>query len=399
MTRSASERMASVTSFFEGVETLPDLFSRRAELTPSGHAFLTQRDRGDWEAVRWVELERETVSMSMQFAALGIGSGQRVGIIAATSVEWEIAQRALLRVGAIVVGIDPYYPDAVLNALLAELDLRGLIVEDEATLRRITPRALQRLSLLARVTGAEDSEPAFPSLRRLRARPPASSPMIAAPDASSPALVAFSSGSTGRPQALLYTHAQVVHACKCILGLYPELSDEARLVCWLPIANLFQRMINFCATAKGAASYVVADPRRVVDVLPIARPEVFVAVPRFLEKVNQGMSGRLEHRRAARRLVESTIALATKLRHAERNGHRIGPLARALHTLADRIVLSRLRAVFGGNLRYIVSGSAPMPRWLIERFEAIGIPVLEAYGVSGNLVPICAQRLSDRKPG
>src|SRR5205085_1318169 len=91
--------------------------------------------------------------------------------------------------------------------------------------------------------------------------------------------------------------------------------------------------------------------------------------------------------------------LARARLEARAAGRRLGPLRAGAWRVADRAVLSRVRRIFGGRLKFIVSGSAPMPMELLEWFEAIGIPILEAYGTSENIVPIAANALHDRRSG
>ena len=98
-------------------------------------------------------------------------------------------------------------------------------------------------------------------------------------------------------------------------------------------------MINFCATAKGAVSYMVEDPRRVVDVLPIANPEVFVAVPRFCEKLYVGMMQRIAQRPFLANLVERSMSLGAALRMDSSRDSHISPVTRVLARLADRRAL------------------------------------------------------------
>ena len=400
MTHRAIDGAAALAQFFAGVETLPGLLAKRAALTPSDPAYVAQGSNGVWNTTTWSEFRDDVAALSLQFAQHGLVPGARLGILARTSLGWETAQMAALTCGATVVGIDPYYPDALINELMAKLGVTGLVVEDAATFWRLSENAQNRFEFVVYLCSeAPRDKGNFPTLQKLRElRPgPAAWNPVAQPGA--PALVAFSSGSTGNPKPIVYTHAQVVHACRSILKLYPELSPGTHLVCWLPLANLFQRMINFCATAKGAVSYIVEDPRHVMDAVLIANPEVFVAVPRFCEKLHAGMMQRMGEHSFLARLVERAIALGTELRLSQSGRSRIPPMKRILASLADRLVLARLRAVMGTRIKFIVSGSAPMPPWLLERFCGMGVPVLEAYGVSEDLVPVAANRLAERKTG
>jgi len=400
MIHRAAESAASLAQVFAGIDTLPDLLARRAALTPSAPAYFTERPDGVWTAKTWSEFRNDVAAIALQFRRHGVASGSRIGILARTSLGWETAQMAALACGATVAGIDPYYPDTLINELVRQLGLTTLIVEDASTFGRLSAANRNRFEFVVYVgddVGQDHGR--VPGLDKLRANGSGAAAWNPEARPGAAALVAFSSGSTGKPKPILYTHSQVVHACRSILELYPELSPGTHLVCWLPLANLFQRMINFCAIAKGAASYMVEDPRQVMDVVPIASPEVFVAVPRFCEKLHAGVMQRVGERPLIAGLVERAIALGTALRAARPGETRISLTKRVVATLADRVVLARLRGVMGKRIKFIISGSAPMPRWLLDRFSAIGIPVLEAYGVSENLVPVAANRLAERKAG
>ena len=390
----------TVAEFFAGVETLPEMLAKRAELTPSDAAYFVQLADGAWKAKTWSDFRSAVDALASEFAGEGITPGTRLGILASTSFGWETAQLAALGCGATVVGIDSYYPDALISELVVELGLRHLVVDDPGMLGRLSKGAKDQLVFVAFIRdGPVRSGNAATKFVRVQADARPHRPWSSLAQSTEPAIIVFSSGSVGSPRPIAYTHAQVVHACRCILDLYPELSPNTRLVCWLPLANLFQRMINFCAIAKGAVSYMVEDPRRVIEVLPVANPEVFVAVPRFCEKLYAGMMRKVSSHRRVSRAMEGAISLGAQLRGAEAGRSRVSQPKRMAARFVDSLVLSRFRAVMGTNLRYIVTGSAPMPRWLLDRFSGLGIPILEAYGASENLVPIAANRWAAHKAG
>ena len=209
-----------------------------------------------------------------------------------------------------------------------------------------------------------------------------------------PATIIFTSGTTGAPKGIQYSHRQLCLAVASILVAFPDIDEGSHLSCWLPLTNMFQRVINLLAIGCGAQTYYVEDPRTIMTHIGSIEPHLFIGVPRFYEKLNAGMIEKIRQRPAwqqalvawALRVGESYAGLLRRAKHPNR-------LRRLYHRLADHLVLKHLRSVMGANLRYMVSGSAPMPVWLLERFHAMGLLVLEAYGMSENAIPVAANRL------
>ena len=122
-------------------------------------------------------------------------------------------------------------------------------------------------------------------------------------------------------------------------------------------------------------------------------PDLFIGVPRFYEKLYAGVMTTIDKTPAWQKWL---IALALRIGEHHANVLRSGEVPRwfesAWYRLADWLVLGRLRYVMGARLKYMVSGSAPLPSWLLERLQAMGLLVLEAYGLSENLIPVAANQ-------
>jgi long-chain acyl-CoA synthetase len=211
--------------------------------------------------------------------------------------------------------------------------------------------------------------------------------------AQSPATIIYTSGTTGQPKGILYRHEQVVLAIHAITEAYPSIAVGSRFVCWLPLSNLFQRIMNLAAMHVGGTVYLVANPLDVLKALPVAKPDIFIGVPRFYEKLYDGMQKEIERKPApVRWLIRKSIDLALEVSRVRRDGGKVpAAKARALR-LADRVVLAKLRSVMGGRIQFMVTGSAPTPMRLLEFFHAIGLPLYEAYGMSENVVPMALNR-------
>jgi len=371
-------------------DTIPRLLAYRCAQTPGDAAFGVAEAPGAWRFLTWKEFSADVNRLARALADCGIGRGSRLAIVARTSVDWERTQMAALKLGAVAIGIDPNYPDATLAQVLEATAPKAIFIDDASTLDRL-PASI-RASFELAVAFRGDTEGGRAGVRSLRSMiesaPAGPYPSGSEPSPEDPAIVVFTSGTTGPPRPIAYSHRQVVLAVDEILAAFPDIGEGSRLLCWLPLANLFQRIINFCAVARGATSYVIADPREVMLHLTSASPHVFIGVPRFFEKVQAGIEDRLTARPAlTRAFVRWALALG---RRRERG---IG------WWLAELFALRRLRAVFGKDARYLISGSAPMPQSLLEWFEAIGLPVLEAYGVSEDIVPVAMNRPGVRRPG
>lgn len=386
------------------VLTVPDLLAARLQATPESPAFFVQGDGEAWHAVSWRQFGHSVARAAQGLAGAGVGAGCRVGILSPNGLGWEVAQHAVLSLGGCVVGLDIHYPDSILGELIAATDVEVMIVRDLAQWARLPPDRIPTVRLVCVMDGPPPEggirsisldHPPGPGPSEAPGQAPVSGSRI--PD-TSPALIVFSSGTTGTPKGIAYSQRQAVLAIRQLADAFPAIDGDTPVVCWLPLANLFQRMINFCAMAQGRASFIVADPREVMAVLPRANPEIVIGVPRFFERVEAGMMATLRSLGSPTRQI--TLTLMELLAPPDRAANPFRALFRRLALpLAERVLFPRLRAAFGTRVRFLVSGSAPLSPQTHRFFEMLGLPVFEAYGVSENIVPIAMNVPGHRKAG
>lgn len=376
--------------------TIAARFDERCLATPDRPAYFEHSEVAGWTPRSWREHALDVSRLCGHLAARGVEHGVRIGICAPNSYVWETVQMSVWKCGASVVGLDPHYPAPLLSRLIVQTGVRMLFVSSAAQAEAwALPAGVQ-------VVAMEGPAPAGGSALTtwMRAKAEVGTPPPVAPE--DEAMVVFSSGTTGDPQPTAYRHEQLLFAVDAILQKFSDVRENSRLICWLPLANLFQRMVNLCGMVRGATTYLVADPRTVMARLPEVDPQVFIGVPRFFEKFHRGVTGAsIGDRRSAVRgwAIGLAVRLAQRRAETRRQGRQLPLHAACGWWLADRWVLQRVRRAFGRSLAYCISGSAPMPAWLIEWFDAVGIPILEAYGASENIVPIAVNSLQCRKPG
>ncbi|MFO7717331.1 MAG: AMP-binding protein, partial [Desulfohalobium sp.] len=373
-------------------QTLPALLHRRVQETPQTLGHYVRQGEGQWRGYSWRETGEDVAGLAAGLIRLGVAPGEHIALMAPTSRWWEVAQLAVLMAGGVVVGLDPNETTANVNAICVKAAVGGIIVDTPEVLSRFGKEV--RAGFHFAVSLGEDG--ALPTGCTRRSDLHVNGALgrweefdRAEPD--NPATVVFTSGTTGPPKGIRYSHKQVVLACQAIVEAFPSLGADTKMVCWLPLSNLFQRMINHCALMINAQVFFVTDPKRIMTFLPEIQPDVFIGVPRFFEKVHAVFLQQVAAQPLPIRLLVRLALLLGRAR-ARKNQGAVAWGVAPLHQGMDALVLKRLRRVFGGELQFMISGSAPMPVWLLEDFRAMGILILEAYGISENVVPMAMNR-------
>ena len=366
--------------------TVPACLLERAARSPRATAF-HRRTADRWVGETWESVLARVRTLSGHLIHLGLLPGDRVVIMMPTSIEWEVCHLATLAAGGVVVGVDAHDAADNIRHIVRTVAPRALFVAHQEQ-RRIIAEHMAAPPLFSVIDGPA-TEDGCHSLHDLLDRPEAALDSWPRARPRDLATIIFTSGSTGQPKGVAYTHAQLCLACDAILERFGSVGEGTRFACWLPLSNLFQRIINLCGMIRGGESYFVDNPTQIIDRLPEIRPTLFIGVPRFFEKLHAGIEDNLAKRPVwVRAGVRWARRVGHRFRQHERDGRRPNALLSITHRLADRLFLSRIRGLMGPDLRFMVSGSAPLPVWLMENFHALGWLVLEAYGTSENVVPI-----------
>lgn len=387
--------------FYSDCRTICDLLIKRSRINPEENAFFSLDNNDCWQPINWSYFARNAKKVGVKLHSAGINKGEYVGIIAPTSPNWEYTQMGALSVASIVVGIDQHYPPDQLSYILGIIGLSALFVQDREILGKIPPEIRDKIKLIIIFEGNPQysNECSIDEVLSNNEIPEDKYKSIE-PLPEDGAVMVLTSGTTGLPKAIVFSHKQVIVAVKTILDVFDDIEADATLLCWMPLANLFQRVINFCAISKGITSYIINNPKNLMDYVSEVNPDILIGVPKVFEKIQAGIMEQVKEKMLINRWLIQW-ALRVGYNHIKMKRPSTGPglVDKLSWLLADKIILRYLRAIFGSRIRYLVSGSAAMPVWLLEWFEAIGLPVLEAYGISENIIPNAINRFSERKLG
>jgi long-chain acyl-CoA synthetase len=346
-------------------------------LTRRGSASVTYREFG--RAVR---------EIAGGLAAVGIERGDRVSILAGTRPEWTLADFGAMCAGAIVVPIYHTNSPEECAYILSHAEVRAVICEDAqqaakvAAVRHACP-ALEHVILM------EGEAPGTTGLDALRARGTSAPPDLCERRlhpmrGEDIATIVYTSGTTGPPKGCLTTHANLL----ATVGMYEDrlaLAGTHPLVyLYLPLAHSLARVAQIVTIeAGGTLAFWSGDPRAIVTELAQIRPTHFPSVPRVFEKIHAGVMGAVEEQGALHRAIfRRALATRAAVRRTERAGRAVGRAEGLRHAVGDRLVLAKVRALFGDRLVLGLTGAAPIAREILEFFDACGVEVLEGYGMT-----------------
>jgi long-chain acyl-CoA synthetase len=352
----------------------------------SGVALQFRRDGAD-AYISYPELGTISSEIARGLISLGIEPGDRVAILGVTSADWTLCDCGALCAGAVVTPI--YHTNSAPECahVLENSGSRLVFCEDAAQAAKIE-EIRDRCPQLEHVVLFRSSDPEVLTLDRLRARgseipPEAVSERLAGVAADDVATLVYTSGTTGPPKGCMLSHDNFLST----VGMYSQalnFEETASMYQFLPLAHVLARVAQTVALGVGARIiYWAGEAPKIVDELGQTGPTHFPAVPRIYEKIYGTVMGRIaDGPRAQRELFGWALAAGRRARPYLR-ARRQPPLLDDLrYRLADRLVLSKVREVFGPNLELAMVGAAPIAEELLEFFDACGVLVLEGYGLT-----------------
>jgi long-chain acyl-CoA synthetase len=368
-------------------KTLADLLPNAAATHGSSGAFLFKNDAGNWEETTFSEVATEVQTLSLGLSELGIVRGDKVAIIGNTRPEWTLFDFAVMSTGATVVPIYQTNSPAECKYVLEHSESRAVIVENQDQLAKIleVKDSLPALEQILIMVGEAEGAIAMDELRRMGASGDAER-YKAAYEAVEPddlCKIVYTSGTTGPPKGCMISH-----------GNYRSMLDMADSVniikegetsyLFLPLAHVFALLIQYgMIDIGGRIAYWERDQLKIVPNLAEVKPESFPSVPRIFEKVHDTAVASAEAEGGLKAAIfRWAFRVGKRYRKAEAEGKKPGLLLTKQFNFADKAVFSKIRQVFGGNLRVAISGAAPIDPEILRFYDAAGVPLFEAWGMT-----------------
>jgi long-chain acyl-CoA synthetase len=387
-----------------GSRTIADLLPNAVERFGPRPAVLFKDDDGNWETRTYTEVADTVRALSLGLMELGVEKGDKVSILANTRPEWTYFDFAALTAGAVVAPIYQTNSPEECRYVLEDSDAKVVVVEDEEQMEKI--RAVRdqcpQLEQVVRMTGSSDDAI---SMQDLAARGSELDESTweqrwrsVTPD--DICTFIYTSGTTGPPKGCVISHGNYRSMLDMINAVH-VIEDEELTYLFLPLAHSFAVLIQFGSFDLGTTiAYWERDPLKIAANLVEVRPTYFPSVPRIFEKIYTAATAKAEAAGGfTKMLFDWAIRVGHKVRELERQGREPGPLLSMQYKIADRQVLSKIRALFGGRLRLAVSGAAPINPEILRFFEAAGVLVLEGWGMTETSTAATISTPDDYKIG
>jgi len=373
------------------VRTVPELLRRAAERHPKPDAFCIKRE-GRWTRMPLDHILRRAALVMRALRERGVKRGDRVVILAESSIEWVIADVAILTIGAVTVPVYPTLPASQIAPLIADSESRGALTS--------TPELKSKLEAAGMAASTLEwiwcwkDEP-FPE--------PGAEAYTLGADAPAPedlASIIYTSGTTGVPKGVMLTHANIVAQALLSLKAMSVRNDDVYLS-FLPLSHVFERCSGLYTMIDAGATITYAESiDRMAANLLECRPTIMLAVPRFYEKFYSRVmevSSAAGPPTAPLFAWARQVAIAWATRKNELKGVGVGLALQ--HALAGVLVYQKLGARLGGRLRLRVSGGAALNREVALFFYGVGQPIHEGYGLSETASAISVNRFGDQRIG
>jgi long-chain acyl-CoA synthetase len=346
-----------------------------------------------WQSLTWAETGERVTRLAAGLVSLGITAEERVAIASGTRVEWILSDLAIMAAGGATTTVYPTTMAADVAYILADSDSRVVFAEDDEQVAKLREKHSELPSVVKVVVfdGTADGDwvIGFDDLEALGAKHLAEHPTViedrvAATTGDSLATLIYTSGTTGRPKGVRLAHDGWVYegAVMVAAGILSE--DDLQFL-WLPMAHSFGKVLLSTQLAIGFPTAIDGRVPRIVDNLAVVRPTFMGAAPRIFEKAYGRIVGMTEAEGGAKlKIFQWAEKVGIAYSRAQRSGKPISPVLKAQHAVADKLVFSKVRARFGGRVRFFISGAAALSPDIAEWFHAAGVLILEGYGLTEN---------------
>ncbi len=389
-----------------------DILDHRKNTQPD-RAVWVAKNNNEWKKIYIDEYISTVNTLSSAFLHFGIKKNETIALISSDRPEWNYIDMSVQQIGAILVPIYPTISEEDYRYILNDSEVRYVVVETENLFNKIKKIAssLQSIKGVITINTIKEGNDGIEMLRQNGKELHTLSDLytigaehldtnsiesikksIGTDDV---ATMIYTSGTTGFPKGVMLSHKNII---TCIHGVEETPKEYyTRAMSFLPLCHIYERMMNYLYQYMGYETYYAENIGKVIDNLKIAKPYMMTAVPRFIEKMYDGIYRKGEKMKGLRKKIFYwSLSLATKYDLESTNWW-----FELRRKWADILVYKHIRENFGGCLEMFVSGGSAIQPRLARFFTCIGMDIYEGYGLTETspVIAVSSRRPNGRKIG
>jgi long-chain acyl-CoA synthetase len=374
--------------------TIPRLWLDAVLGNGSGTAYLVQHD-DHWHEVSWPDAGRMVDDLAHGLLALGIRKGDCFAILARTTIEWALFDFALALVGGVTAPVYASSSPKDARYVVEHSEAVGALCEDDEQRAKLEGLALDHVLTFADLDTLRERG------RAHRAEHPnAVRDIVETIGENDLFTYIYTSGTTGPPKACMITHRNYFEMAAAADSLDDFTKRDDLMLLYLPLAHNFGRLMHLSGPYRGYAIAFLADPLTVAAALPQVRPTVLPSVPRVFEKVHTAVLSKFaEETGAKKKLIDWAMRVGYRTSELQQHGEHIPPQLAAQRAIASKLVYSKVMERLGGRVRMGISGGAPLAKEIAEFFHALGLLIVEGYGLTEGTSAATVNRMDHFKFG
>jgi len=334
-------------------------------------SFLNYLENEKWQAISSQTFVNKVRCLASSFQKAGVKQGTSVAIISDSSPFWLMVDYALQSLGAVSVPIFANISSTNLTFELEDAEIKYVYIASQEKYDQLASFLDEMVLVVVKDIQANgknirDFEPFVGEDETF------SKPEINEDDL---ATMIYTSGSTGRPKGVELSHKNLITQIKGVEKCL-DLETSYKILTFLPLAHIFERMVMSFYLRCGVSIYFADDVKNVANLLKSLKPEVMTVVPRLLDKIYTKMHENVATASGIKWVIGS---LAFMRANRKDPNH---PSFCLLDSIFDKLVYTKLQEALGGNLKYLITGGAPLSMPVYKFFHNIGIPLYQGYGLT-----------------
>jgi long-chain acyl-CoA synthetase len=355
------------------------------------------RRNEEWEGISWDRFDQEVHDFATALLSLGLKKGNSVAILMGNVPQWPISDMGTIAAGGVGVGLYPTSSAEQCQYIINHSDAEIVLVDTRTqlekilTIRRSLPRvktivvldrsavsgANQVISYSELIARGRENRDGFSALLRERAE---------GAGAEDVAVMVYTSGTTGPPKGACLSHRYIINSVESLRQTIPIFDTDISFS-YLPYCHVAERISGlYNRLYAGASAYFVDDLSRLGHYMLEVKPTVFASLPRFFEKIHARIIADLEAApEEERQRFNSALETGRRISRLRQSRKQVPEEFWSEYDTEAAPILKRVKDYFGGCIRLATSGGAPLPLEVAEFFDAAGLPILQAYGLTENI--------------